>query len=302
MNKSFNYLGYIIKQHIMMYLPISCNGCLHEIEINGYFTNTKIRDTSQNLKPKATKHKETESDTHDNKEDSDSESDGEFADSFEKLTEDNDNEEINALENELKRLKTEKRKVELKRKIEEEKDNLKNLQLLPTVQPSAAALVQNSTKEPIPQYQTITLAGDMEFRVGKKKTLDKISMEEWGFANIRILQELLKRNTAINVNTYLNYTADIFRLASKYVWYSVLLYDKEYRDKQAEEKFTWGTYRQDLRDFQLVPKRENPTTRAMNDATKPHGKQSANNDRRRGPFLPDGREICRSFNNNSCYR
>ncbi|CAG2237511.1 unnamed protein product [Mytilus edulis] len=71
---------------------------------------------------------------------------------------------------------------------------------------------------------------------------------------------------------------------------------------QAEEKFTWGTYRQDLRDFQLVSKRENPTTRAMNDATKPHGKQSANNDRRRGPFLPDGREICRNFNNNSCYR
>ncbi|CAC5414514.1 unnamed protein product [Mytilus coruscus] len=242
------------------------------------------------------------------------------------------NEEINALENELKRLKTEKRKVELKRKIEEEKDNHKNLQLLPTVQPSAAALVQNSTEgeqiheisdiiacsteksgnamqivdflwpEPIPQYQTITLAGDMEFRVGKKKTLDKISMEEWGFANIQILQELLKRNTAINVNTYLNYTADIFRLDSKYVWYSVLLYDKEYKDKQAEEKFTWGTYRQDLRDFQLVSKRENPTTRAMNDATKPHGKQSANNDRRRGPFLPDGREICRSFNNNSCYR
>ncbi|CAC5381099.1 unnamed protein product [Mytilus coruscus] len=239
----------------------------------------KLKDIIDGLKPKATKHKETESETHDNKEDSDSESDGEFADSFEKLTEDNDNEEINALENELKRLKTEKRKVELKRKIEEEKDNLKNLQLLPTVQPSAAALVQNSTKgeqihkisdiiacsteksgkamqivdflwpEPIPQYQTITLAGDMEFRVGKKKTLDKISMEEWGFANIRILQELLKRNTAINVNTYLNYTADIFRLASKYVWYSVRLYDKEYRDKQAEEKFTWGTYRQDLRDF-----------------------------------------------------
>ena len=156
--------------------------------------------------------------------------------------------------------------------------------------------------EPIPQFQTITLAGDMEFRVGKKKTLDKISIEEWGYANIRILQEMLKRNTAFNVNTYLNYTADIFRLASKYVWYSVLLYDKEYRDMQAEEKFTWGTYRQDLRDFQLVSKRENPLTRAMNDDTKPHGKQSANNDRRRGPFLPDGREICRNFNNNSCYR
>jgi hypothetical protein len=98
---------------------------------------------------------------------------------------------------------------------------------------------------------------------------------------------------------------DIFRLASKCVWYSVLLYDKEYRDMQADEKFECGTYRQDLRDFQLVSKRDNPTARAINEAsgaTKARGKLSVNNDRRRGPFLPDGWEICRSFNSNSCYR
>ena len=122
---------------------------------------------------------------------------------------------------------------------------------------------------------------------------------------MRIMQELLKQNILANVNAYINYTADIFRLASKYVWYSVLLYDKEYRDMQADEKFEWGTYRQDLRDFQLVSKRDNPTARAINEAsgaTKACGKLSVNNDRRRGPFLPDGREICRSFNNNLCYR
>jgi hypothetical protein len=126
-----------------------------------------------------------------------------------------------------------------------------------------------------------------------------------GFANMRIMQELLKQIILANVNAYINYTADIFRLASKYVWYSVLLYDKEYRDMQADEKFEWGTYRQDLRDFQLVSKRDNPTARAINEAsgaTKACGKLSVNNDRRRGPFLPDGREICRSFNNNLCYR
>ncbi|CAC5415877.1 unnamed protein product [Mytilus coruscus] len=129
-----------------------------------------------------------------------------------------------------------------KRTIEEEKNNLKQLQLPPKVQPSVtenptkgekihdiidiiACSIEKSGKalqivnflwpEPIPQYQTITLVGDMEFRVGKKKTLDKITMEECGFGNMRILQELLKHNTAIYVNTYLNYTADIFRLASK---------------------------------------------------------------------------------------
>jgi hypothetical protein len=48
--------------------------------------------------------------------------------------------------------------------------------------------------EPIPQYKKISLAGDIEFRVGKKKTLDKITIEEWGFGNMRIMQELLKQN------------------------------------------------------------------------------------------------------------
>ena len=85
----------------------------------------------------------------------------------------------------------------------------------------------------------------------------------------------------------------------------MLLYDKEYSDLQADEKFEWGTYRQDLRDFQLVSKRDNLTARAINEAsgaTKAREKLSVNNDRRRGPLLPDGREICRSFNNNSYYR
>ena len=58
---------------------------------------------------------------------------------------------------------------------------------------------------------------------------------------MRIMQELLKQKTLVNVNAYLNYTTDIFRLASKYIWFLVLLYDKEYRDMQANEKFEWGT-------------------------------------------------------------
>jgi hypothetical protein len=56
---------------------------------------------------------------------------------------------------------------------------------------------------------------------------------------MRIMQELLKQKTLVNVNAYLNYTADIFRLASKYIWFLVLLYDKEYRDMQANEKFVY---------------------------------------------------------------
>lgn len=228
-----------------------------------------LADIISSLKPhKATKKQDIASENEDVEDDRNSESDGELADSFDMFDkpqdQENENEEIQALEKELERLKTERKKADLKRKIEEEKDHLKKLQLPPKVMEvcsskgdtindiseiiacsnessgKALQIVNFLWPEPIPQYQTITFAGDMEFRVGKKKTLDKITIEEWGFANICILQELLKQKTVASVNPYLNYTSDIFRLASKYVWYSVLLYDKEYRDKQAEEKFEWG--------------------------------------------------------------
>ena len=70
----------------------------------------------------------------------------------------------------------------------------------------------------------------------------KVTIEEYGYANIRIIQQLIKKNklSPASIGAYLNYTADIFRLASKYVWYNVLLYDREYREQQAEENFEWG--------------------------------------------------------------
>ena len=120
------------------------------------------------------------------------------------------------------------------------------------------------------------------------------------------MQQLIKKNklSPSSIVTYLNYSADIFRLASKYVWYSVLLYDREYRERQAEENFEWGVYRQDLRDFNLILRQHNPTSRALQDAG--HANRGYNNrqvnERRKGPFLPDGREICRNFNNNACSR
>jgi hypothetical protein len=117
--------------------------------------------------------------------------------------------EIQDLERELQRLKTERRKVEIRGKIEED---LKKLQHPPKANSLATEGTNKGEKindiiacsseksgkslqivnyvwpEPIPQYQTISLAGNIEFRVGKKKTLDKITIEEWGFANMRMKQ------------------------------------------------------------------------------------------------------------------
>jgi hypothetical protein len=129
------------------------------------------------------------------------ESDGEFEDSIEQqVSEDtindipDDSDEIQDLERELQHLKTERRKVELRRKIEEEKEDLKKLQHPPKANSLATEGTNKGDKindiiacsseksgkclqivnyvwpEPIPQYQTITLAEDMEFRVGKKNS------------------------------------------------------------------------------------------------------------------------------------
>lgn len=263
-------------------------------------------------------------------------SDDEFHESFEQVGDINakssenldTDKDISDLEKELKELKLERKKIQLRKEIEKERESLKNLQVfshnpqIPAVTTHAVVSGEQNNciqhnmdqkalqilsfiwPEPIEQYQTFTLSGDVEFRVGKKKTLDKVTIEEWGYANVKIMQELVKQKRLKNINGYLNYTADIYRLASRHVWHSVLLYDMEYRQKQAEENFDWGTYRQDLRDFQLVTKRDNPTTRAFSDASKAKGRNMGTNkdDRRKGPFLPDGREICRSFNYNSCFR
>ena len=247
-------------------------------------------------------------------------------------------EELQDLEKQLKDLRLERKKAHLRQQIEQEKDSLRTLQASamnsgmlslktgPTMVPSQVSpntgepisSVDTSKEqkvlqilsfiwpEPVEQFQTFTLGGDVEFRIGKKKTLDKVTIEEWGYANIKIMQELVKQKRLTDINGYLNYTADVYRLAARNVWYSVLLYDKEYRQKQADELFEWGTYRQDLREFQLVSKRDNPTSRAFAEASKVAIKgrnpRQITDDRRKGPFLPDGREICRSFNYNSCYR
>lgn len=268
-------------------------------------------------------------------------SEDEFHDSFQRLdtppegnvsNQANNDSEINELQAELQKIKLEKQKAQLRQQIEKEKQDLRSLHT--TVVQSSGEPTSHSTAktissgeqdynysrqehkaldilsyiwtEPIEQYQAFSLGGDIEFRVGKKKTLDKVTIEEWGYANTRIMQELLKQNRLKNVDSYLNYTADVYRLASRNLWHSVLLYDKEYRERQAEERFEWGIYRQDLREFQLIPKRETPTTRAIYESSvQPRGRgrsQRGQDDRRKGPFLPDGREICRAFNYNACYR
>lgn len=84
-----------------------------------------------------------------------------------------------------------------------------------------------------------------------------IYMEEWGAANMRLLNHLLttqhlKRH---EIEYYLAYTTKIFEFAEKYEWNSVLSYDFTYRELQAEHKFKWGTFSPHMELQLLIPKR-----------------------------------------------
>ncbi|ESP03071.1 hypothetical protein LOTGIDRAFT_157032 [Lottia gigantea] len=168
----------------------------------------------------------------------------------------------------------------------------------------------------IPQYSSYSFGTDsgIELRVTKRKTLDRVSIEEWGYANNHILLELLKQNQLDTAGfiSYIRYTNLSPCLQVRMVFGP--FFDKEYREHQAMENFEWSTRRQDIREFQLILKRDNPTIRAFQDANTINDRQNKTyrggatrymgnqSDRRKGPFLSDGREICRNFNNDNCNR
>lgn len=140
----------------------------------------------------------------------------------------------------------------------------------------------------------------------KKIPLSQVSIEQWGFASLSIMKELIRTGDLApkDINGYVSYTQSIFRLASNHVWHSVLLYDKEYRDSQIQEGFKWGEPQKDLHDFHLVPKPNSLTMKTLNSmSAKSLNKETFGfkpQAKKRGPFMPDGREICRKFNSGIC--
>lgn len=84
-----------------------------------------------------------------------------------------------------------------------------------------------------------------------------IFIEEWGAANMRLLNHLLATQKLCrnDIEFYLAYTTKIFEFAEKYEWNSVLNYDYAYRELQAEHQFQWGTFSPNMELQLLIPKR-----------------------------------------------
>jgi hypothetical protein len=97
-----------------------------------------------------------------------------------------------------------------------------------------------------------------------------IQMEEWGAANMRVLNHLLTVNDIerSEVEFYLAYTTRIFEFAESFEWNSVLNYNYHYRELQAEHGFKWGTYSPHMELQMLVPKRPKPSVPVQNPAPK----------------------------------
>lgn len=84
-----------------------------------------------------------------------------------------------------------------------------------------------------------------------------IFLEEWGAANMRLLNHLLasEKLKREDMEYYLAYTTKIFEFAEIYDWNSVLNFDYLYREQQAEHQFKWGTFSPHMELQILVPKR-----------------------------------------------
>lgn len=85
-----------------------------------------------------------------------------------------------------------------------------------------------------------------------------IYIEEWGAANMRLMNFLLSTGKLErqDVEYYLAYTTRIFEFAETYEWNSVLQFDYQYREQQAEHEFAWGTFSPHMELQILVTKRQ----------------------------------------------
>ncbi len=92
----------------------------------------------------------------------------------------------------------------------------------------------------------------------KKPRLENISQMQWMAANSRILAKLLLDGKLglEGVAQYLSYNVKISSLAQRYIWQTVLMYDREYRRAQATYNFAWGSDVPHLVSVHLVPRQE----------------------------------------------
>ena len=69
-----------------------------------------------------------------------------------------------------------------------------------------------------------------------------ISIDESGAANIRLMHHLLQTGDLArqHLENYMAYTVSVFEMVQVYEWLSILNFDHQYREQQAQLDFQWG--------------------------------------------------------------
>ncbi|XP_069131697.1 uncharacterized protein [Argopecten irradians] len=157
-------------------------------------------------------------------------------------------------------------------------------------------------EEPSIREEGITITDNgIKFNRKLRPEVHQLSVEQWGYGSLGILLHMINKDEikTPEVVQYIEHTQKTLRLFSRYARGSVTLYDKEYREAQCKDGFPWGSPRRDIQDFQLILKPNAGTLHLYQDS--PNGRSPASK-RQKGPFLPNGKEICRRFNIENCDR
>ena len=128
---------------------------------------------------------------------------------------------------------------------------------------------------------------------------EQVSLPQWISANAKIMTRLIsdgKLSSPDQLLGYLQYISDFGDYAQTCTLESLMIYDQEYRRKQAQLDRKWGDEDVHLSNFYL--QRKSRPERRPQQAYRPNNRPS------RPPRLLDstGTEICRNYNNSGCYR
>ena len=139
--------------------------------------------------------------------------------------------------------------------------------------------------------EEVALGGGVTLKINSKPKLDKVSPAMWVVANTRIMKAMMAR-PKFCVEQYLTYTEMIGELACRFTWTSVLLFDEEYRQRQAAVGFPWGTEAPHLSTVLLRDRQQGAA--GSTQQRRPYSQGPGGH--RARPVGATGREICLQFN------
>ena len=95
----------------------------------------------------------------------------------------------------------------------------------------------------------------------RKPKLGNVTLAQWSVANLAILYKLVGESKLHdgNILDYLSYTIKVCQLVQRYTLVLVLMYEREYRQLQARNKFRWGTDVPYFHTMHLQPRPTHPS-------------------------------------------